>query len=90
MLSPELPSGDYPFGLDVYPLAELVMHEHPAAIARLIISQADLNGQSIARDDVVELNLKGGEMEGHRYIVYWSADDVLHMLVPRRSVVGRA
>jgi hypothetical protein len=65
-LHPELLSGNYPFGLDVYLLGEQVMHKPLVAIARLIISQADLERLGIARADVVELNLKGSEMEEHR------------------------
>lgn len=89
MPSPELPSGNHPFGLDVYRLAGLVMHEPLAAIARPNISQTDLDGLRIARAHVVELNLKGSEMEEQRSIVYWPSDDALYMLIPRRSGVGR-
>lgn len=62
-----------------------------AAHLRAVAGQlrADLKGLSIAKDDVVELKLKGGEMEGNRYIVYWPSDNALHMLVSRRSGVGR-
>lgn len=90
MPPPEQLSRNNPFGLGVHLLAERAMHKPLASIVRHIIFQADLDGLSIAKADVVKSYLKGSEMDEHRHIVYLPSYDTIHMMIPRRSGIGRA
>ncbi|MDE8762618.1 hypothetical protein PZB21_25960 [Rhizobium sp. CBK13] len=53
---PSLPDGDYPFIDKIYPLSQLAMIEVPSGLQRILVEQAEKNGEgSIRRDVPVEL-----------------------------------
>lgn len=87
---PALSDRDYPFGEEVYPLAELAMSEAPPALAAFLTSQAENNGVELIRDEVVELICISNGMAEQRFTVYWPSGAGMHVLVPRRHVIGRA
>lgn len=87
---PTLPDRDYPFREDVYPLAELAMSEAPPELAAFLISKAEANGIELIRDEVVELVCRGEGIPEQRFTIYWPSAAGMHVLVPRRHVVGRA
>lgn len=87
---PTLPDGEYPFREDVYPLAELAMSEAPPELARFLIAQAEANGINLVRDEVVELVCRGEGTPEQRFTIYWPSTAGMHVLVPKRHVVGLA
>jgi len=87
---PTLPDGEYPFREDVYPLAELAMSEAPPELASFLIAQADANGIELVKDEIVELVCQGEGIREQRFTIYWPSAAGLHVLVPKRHVVGRA
>ena len=89
-LVPTLPDRDYPFREDVYPLAELAMSEAPTELAALLISQAEASGVELIRDEIVELVCRGEGIPEQRFTIYWPSGAGMHVLVPKRHVVGRA
>lgn len=87
---PNLPDRDYPFREDFYPLADLAMSEAPQELADFLIAQAEASGIKLIRDEVVELVCKGDGIPEQRFTIYWPSEAGMHVLVPRRHVVGRA
>lgn len=87
---PTLPEREYPFREDTYPLADLAMSEAPPELAAFLIAQAEASGIELIRDEVVELVCKADGMPEQRFTVYWPLEAGLHVLVPRKHVVGLA
>ncbi|WP_291821775.1 hypothetical protein [Bosea sp. (in: a-proteobacteria)] len=88
--APTLPNGDYPFRDEVYPLAKLAISEAPPELAEFLIEQANANGIELIRDAVVELVCRGEGIPVQRFVVYWPSGSGIHVLVPKRFVVGKA
>ncbi|UZF93722.1 hypothetical protein [Bosea sp. NBC_00550] len=87
---PTLPAGSYPFREEVYPLAELAMSEAPPELAAFLMDQAKANGIKLTRDKVVELVCRGDGIPDQRFTVYWPSSAGMHVLAPKKHVVGRA
>jgi hypothetical protein len=85
-----LPDGVYPFREDEYPLSELSLSEAPPDLAAILVAQAEANGVALLRDVVVELKCRVDGIDENRFTVYWPTGDVMHLLVPKKYVVGRA
>lgn len=88
--TPTLPNDMYPFREETYPLAEMAMSEAPPELARFLLAQAKANGIELIRDEVVELVCKADGIAEQRFTIYWPSEAGLHVLVPKRHVVGRA
>lgn len=88
--TPTLLDGEYPFRNEVYPLAELAMSEAPTELAQFLVEQAKANGIELIRDAVVELVCRGEGIPVQRFVVYWPSSSGIHVLVPKRFVVGTA
>ncbi|MGO4175834.1 hypothetical protein [Bosea sp. TAF32] len=86
---PALPDGIYFFRDETYPLRELAMSEAPAELANFLIAHARANDIELIRDEIVELVCKGNGILGQRFTIYWPSAG-LHVLVPKKFVVGRA
>lgn len=87
---PTLPDGIYFFRDETYPLPELAMSEAPAELASFLIAHARANGVELIRDEIVELVCKGDGIPDQRFTIYWPTAAGLHVLVPKKFVVGRA
>lgn len=87
---PELPDGEYPFREEVFPLTELAMSEAPRELADFLIAQARANGLELIKDDIVELVCRAEGIPEQRFVVYWPSNAGIHVLVPKRFVVGNA
>lgn len=88
--APLLPDQTYPFREDIYPLAEMAMSEAPPEFANFLFAQAEANSIKLVRNEVVELVCRGEGIPELRFIVYWPSNAGLHVLVPKRYVIGRA
>ena len=90
-MTPRLLDGLYPFIDERLPLSELVMVEAPSDLEALFKSQAVANGVEIIRDEPVELRCSSAEHPDATFLVYWPlGQDRIHMLVPKRFVIGQA
>lgn len=88
--APTLPDGIYFFRDEAYPLRELAMSEAPADLASFLVAQAKATGVELIRNEIVELVCKGQDIPDQRFTVYWPSSAGLHVLVPKKYVVGRA
>lgn len=66
------------------------MSEAPPDFAAFLIAQAEENGIELIRDEVVELICKGDGVPEQRFTIYWPSEAGMHVLVPKRYVIGRA
>lgn len=87
---PTLLDGNYPFRENVYPLAEMAMSEAPSELANFVFAQAEANSIKLVRDEVSELVCRGDGIPELRFTIYWPSGGGLHVLVPKRYIVGRA
>jgi hypothetical protein len=85
-----LPQGDYPFIDQRYPLAELAMIEVPENLQRLLIEQAEKNGEEIVRDVAVELRCISEQFGDATFLIYWPHGYRMHMLAPSNFRRGNA
>lgn len=86
-----LPDGSYPFIDERLPLSELTMVEALPSLETLLRAQAEINGVEIIRGAPVELTIKSQEYPDATFLIFLPLEeDRLHMLVPKRFVIGAA
>jgi len=86
-----LPDGDYPFIHGSHPLADMVFIEAPRELESFLKAQAEKNGTSIVRDEVVELRCQSDAEPEALFVVFWPyGTERIHVLVPKAVATGRA